>query len=157
MIELMNEHADILQADVQALVNPVNCVGVAGKGLALKFKDAFPGALAMYKQDCAIGNVRLGKMNVQHAQMVQVAPNPLWVINFPTKRHWKDTSKLQDIRDGMIDLIWQANQRMIKSIAVPALGCGCGGLAWDDVLPLLKAMAALLPGVRILAYPPHED
>jgi len=115
---------NLLEADAQALVNTVNCVGIMGKGIALQFKQAFPENLKAYAQACKAGEVRLGRMFVYPRQSLF---NPKWIINFPTKQHWKSKSKLQDVQQGLEDLIGVVKATDIKSIAVPPLGAGLGG------------------------------
>jgi O-acetyl-ADP-ribose deacetylase (regulator of RNase III) len=123
---------DLFAADVEALVNAVNIKGVMGKGLALAFKQKFPDNFAAYRRACDAGEVETGRMFV-----VERATPPRWIVNFPTKRHWRQPSQLEDIRTGLGDLAAQIARREIHSIAVPALGCGLGGLAWTDVRPLI--------------------
>ena len=149
MIELVQ--GDILGATAEAIVNAVNTVGVMGKGLALQFARAFPEMLAEYKRACKAGEVQPGRMHIYRL------PGPAWpqyVINFPTKRHWRDRSQIEDIADGL-DALANAIQRLgIKSIAIPALGCGLGGLKWSEVLPLIETRLGDLQDVRILVYEP---
>ena len=111
---------DIFAANVDALVNAVNTVGVMGKGLALAFKKKFPDNFAAYVRAC---KAVPGKVFV-----VNCSPRaPQWIINFPTKRHWRDASRIEDIRSGLVDMAAQIRARQIHSVAVPALGCGLGG------------------------------
>jgi O-acetyl-ADP-ribose deacetylase (regulator of RNase III) len=123
---------DILQSDAEALVNPVNCVGVMGKGLALQFKQAFPGNFKVYKRACADGAMKPGRM------LAWSTGDDRYIINFPTKRHWKDKSCLEDIEAGLKGLMWTILYLDIRSIAIPPLGCGLGGLRWQDVRPLIE-------------------
>lgn len=139
----------LLTAHVDALVNAVNTVGVMGKGLALQFKEAFPDAFASYARACKAGEVRIGTMHV-----VTRPTSPRFIINFPTKEHWRNPSKLEFIRDGLAGLIDTVRQRAIGSIAVPALGCGNGGLAWSSVRPLIVEAFAQVPDVRVLLFEP---
>jgi len=149
MIELVQ--GNILEADVDAMVNPVNTVGVMGKGLAMQFKKAFPANFKAYKKACALKSVQLGKMFMcDQSQLLR----PLYIINFPTKRHWKDWSKLEDIEMGLVDLVSLVKKLSIESIAVPPLGCGLGGLAWSTVRPLIAAAFEEVPRVRVLLYEP---
>jgi len=112
---------DILQADVDALVNPVNCRGVTGRGLALQFKNAWPENFTAYAAACARGEVKPGRMFV--FALGQPA-NPKYIVNFPTKRHWRDNSRMADIDAGLAALVGEIEHRSIRSIAVPALGSG---------------------------------
>jgi O-acetyl-ADP-ribose deacetylase (regulator of RNase III) len=124
---------NILAATTDAIVNPVNTDGVMGKGLALQFKKAFPKNLVAYARACEAGELVVGKMHVfERAERA-----PRFIINFPTKMHWRHPSKLEYVRDGLVDLVVQVKQRGITSIAIPPLGCGLGGLAWGDVQPLI--------------------
>ena len=142
---------DLLAAPVEALVNAVNTVGVMGKGLALAFKQRFPESYDVYRAACEAGAVKMGAMH-----LCDRAPrSPRWIIAFPTKRHWRDQSRLDDIRAGLVDLIAQIEQREIRSVAVPALGCGLGGLAWQDVRPLIEEACARLPEVKFVVFAPR--
>ena len=126
---------NILVADVDALVNPVNCVGVMGRGLALQFKKAFPENFKAYAAACERNEVRPGRMFVFEANQIG---NPRFIINFPTKRHWCSRSRLEDIESGLVALAEEIDRRGIRSIAVPSLGCGLGGLQWRDVRPRIE-------------------
>lgn len=142
---------NLLAADVDALVNAVNTQGVMGKGLALQFKKAFPEVFSSYARACKAGEVRVGSMHV-----VRRATAPRFVINFPTKEHWHNPSKVEWIRDGLVDLVRQVRELGIRSLAVPALGCGSGGLAWAAVKPLIVDAFAAVPEVRVVLYEPSE-
>jgi O-acetyl-ADP-ribose deacetylase (regulator of RNase III) len=135
---------DILNADVEALVNTVNCVGIMGRGIALQFKNMFPENFEAYAQACASDQLAPGKMFIFKTGHLT---NPRYIINFPTKRHWRGKSRIEDIRAGLKALIAEINRLNIKSIAIPPLGSGLGGLDWDDVKPLIVAAAKELPGV----------
>ena len=149
MIEL--QHGNLLEANAEALVNTVNCVGRMGKGLALQFKQAFPENFRLYAQACREGTVRPGRMFVTPSGR---DTNPRYVINFPTKRHWREPSHLEDIESGLLDLIKVVGDLSINSIAVPALGCGLGGLDWAVVRPLIEHAFAEAPSVRVLLFEP---
>jgi O-acetyl-ADP-ribose deacetylase (regulator of RNase III) len=141
---------DLLAADVEALVNAVNCVGVMGKGIALAFKQRYPENYRRYRAACGRGEVALGRMFV-----VELAtPMPRYVVNFPTKDHWRSPAHLADIETGLNDLVRVIEDRDIRSIAMPALGAGNGGLAWAEVEPLIKSRLGELNGVRTVLYPP---
>ncbi|MCA0350474.1 MAG: macro domain-containing protein [Chloroflexi bacterium] len=144
---------DLLAANTAALVNPVNCVGVMGKGLALQFRQAFPANYQAYVKACRAGEVQLGTMFVFVEMRNQ---RPTTVINFPTKQHWKQQSKIVDIATGLNNLITQLTRRSIDSIAVPALGCGYGGLAWAEVEPLIMQAFERLPTILVKVYPPQS-
>jgi len=150
MIELT--YGNLLETDAEALVNTVNCVGVMGKGIALQFKQAFPANFAQYEQACRQGQMQTGKMLVvATGQLV----NPRYIINFPTKRHWKGKSKLEDIKAGLAALISEVKQLGLKSIALPPLGCGNGGLDWAEVKPLIEVAFEELPEVKVLLFEPQ--
>ena len=145
-------HADILTADVEAIVNPVNCVGVMGKGVALQFKRAYPANFAKYKSVCDGGDMNVGTvLVVETGKRV----NPKYIINFPTKRHWRDNSRMEDIESGLNNLVEVVRLFGIKSIAIPALGCGNGGLRWDDVLPRIEGAFADVVGVDVYILEPR--
>src|SRR5215207_2447602 len=141
---------NLLHADVEALVNTVNTVGVMGKGVALQFKQAFPANFAAYKRACDHHEVRLGRMFVWDSHRPGARR---YIINFPTKSHWRSRSRLADIETGLCDLVRQVTDLGITSIALPALGCGNGGLDWNDVLPRITQALDPLP-VRVIVYPP---
>jgi O-acetyl-ADP-ribose deacetylase (regulator of RNase III) len=144
---------NLLDADVEALVNAVNCVGVMGKGIALQFKLAFPGNFREYEKACRAGQVRLGRMFIVPTGK---QGNPAYIVNFPTKYHWRDKSRLEDIEAGLSDLVSQVRRLGIRSIAVPALGCGLGGLEWPRVKPLIVAAFEQLPDVMVMVFGPHD-
>ena len=149
MIELCR--GDILNADAEALVNTVNCVGVMGRGIALQFRKAFPGNYELYRAACEKKLVEPGKMLVSDLNRLE---NPRFIINFPTKRHWKGNSRLSDIEEGLQSLVREVKERGIRSIAVPPLGCGLGGLNWSEVRPMIESAFSGLPAVRALVYEP---
>ena len=122
---------DLFGSDAQTLVNPVNCVGVMGKGVALGFKRRFPDMFKDYANRCSRGSVRLGEPYLWKPLV------PPFVLNFPTKDHWRSRSKLQDIIDGLDFLEESYKEWGIESLAVPALGCGEGQLDWRVVGPIL--------------------
>lgn len=148
MVEL--KRGNLLEADVEALVNTVNCVGVMGKGIALQFKQAFPDNFHQYERACHSHSVVPGRMFVVRTGLM----NPKYIINFPTKRHWKGKAKLDDIRAGLHALIAEVNRLKLSSIAVPPLGCGNGGLDWGTVRPLIERAFAELPNVHVLLFEP---
>lgn len=143
---------NLLEAQVQALVNTVNTQGVMGKGIALQFRQAFPEMFKSYADACKFGMVELGKMDIYDRG--GLADGPRWIINFPTKGHWKAKSKIGDIQLGLVDLVATVRRLDIKSIAIPPLGCGYGGLNWADVRPLIEQAFAMLPEVKVNVYAP---
>ncbi|HEY3356479.1 MAG TPA: macro domain-containing protein, partial [Polyangia bacterium] len=141
---------NLLEAQVDALVNTVNTVGVMGKGIALQFKKAFPANYEAYRRACAVKQVQIGRIFVFETGMLM----PRYIFNFPTKKHWRQPSRLEYIRAGLEDLVTQVQQLGVRSIAVPPLGCGHGGLAWSAVRPLVEAALALVPATRVLLFAP---
>jgi O-acetyl-ADP-ribose deacetylase (regulator of RNase III) len=141
------------QDDVDAIVNTVNCVGVMGKGIALQFKNKWPDNYSAYKAACDAKQVRPGKMHVFDAGAYA---QPHYIINFPTKDHWRGKSQLAFIGDGLVDLIAQVRRLGIRSIAVPPLGCGNGGLDWRDVRPLIEQAFEDLPEVEVRLFEPGD-
>lgn len=152
MFEYIN--GDIFNSSAQALVNPVNCVGVMGKGLALQFKQHYPMNYTFYRQACNQGRVRPGHMLVFELEAFVPGQGPQYIINFPTKRHWRDASLLEDIHQGLDALAFELIQRRIQHVALPSIGCGLGGLAWSEVQPLLEDRLAQLTRVRVDVYSP---
>ncbi|HVU89221.1 MAG TPA: macro domain-containing protein [Gemmataceae bacterium] len=148
MIEFVS--GNLLEADAEALVNTVNCVGVMGKGIALQFKQAFPENTRAYERACRRKELQPGKMLVVPTGRVV---NPRFVINFPTKKHWKGKSRIEFINSGLAALTHEIECRQIKSVAIPPLGCGNGGLNWSDVLPLIKN-AFVHSSVHVLVFGP---
>ena len=142
---------NILEAEATALVNTVNCVGVMGKGIALQFKHGFPGNYKFYERECKNGDVRLGRMSIYETGSFV---RPKYIINFPTKYHWKNKSRVEDIESGLLDMVAQVKRLGIKSIAVPPLGCGNGGLDWSKVRPVIESAFEALPNVHVLLYEP---
>jgi O-acetyl-ADP-ribose deacetylase (regulator of RNase III) len=142
---------NLLEADVDVLVNTVNTKGVMGKGVALQFRRAFPGNYKAYRAACAAGEVTLGRMFVFDIGRLE---RPRYIINFPTKDHWRSRSCLADIELGLGDLRRVLTELDVQSVALPPLGCGLGGLRWSDVRPRIEAALAGLP-VRALVFEPH--
>jgi O-acetyl-ADP-ribose deacetylase (regulator of RNase III) len=146
---IIETYGDLLKTDAEALVNPVNTVGVMGAGLARQFRDAYPHNTAAYQAACRNAEVRIGRMFVW-----ENGRGPL-IINFPTKADWRQPSELAYIAEGLRDLRQVISDYDLRSIAVPALGCGLGGLDWDEVYPLIVAHLGDLEGVQVLVYPPQ--
>lgn len=144
---------DILKSDAEALVNTVNCVGVMGRGIALQFKNAFPENFKAYAAACKRERVRPGHMFV--FETGQLTP-PRYIINFPTKRHWRGRSRIEDIEAGLTALVAEIRARRIRSIALPPLGAGLGGLDWTaEVRPQVEAALRALDDVQVIVYEPH--
>jgi O-acetyl-ADP-ribose deacetylase (regulator of RNase III) len=145
---------DLLATDAEALVNTVNCVGHMGRGVALQFKKSWPANFHAYAAACQRQEVRPGRMFVfQTGQLT----NPRFIINFPTKRHWRGKSRLEDIDSGLVALVAEIRARGISSIALPPLGAGLGGLAWEEVKPRIERALGDLPGVRVILFEPRGE
>lgn len=149
MIEITT--GDILKANAAALVNTVNCDGFMGRGIAAQFRRAFPANFTAYERACKRGEVQPGRMLIVDLGADRV---PRWIVNFPTKRHWRSRSRLEDIESGLAALAMDLRRLGIRSIAIPPLGCGLGGLRWLDVRPRIEQAMAALPDVRVLLYEP---
>jgi O-acetyl-ADP-ribose deacetylase (regulator of RNase III) len=147
-------HGNLLEADADALVNTVNTVGVMGKGIALQFKRAYPKMFKEYERAAKAGQVRLGTMYVWPTNQMT---GPRFIINFPTKGHWKAQSRIADISDGLVDLVRVVQELGIRSIAVPPLGCGNGGLRWTEVEPIIRQALDGLPDLDVVLFPPGEQ
>lgn len=143
---------DVLTADAEALVNTVNCVGIMGRGIALQFKNAFPANFKAYEAACKKQAVQPGRMFVFETGTVT---NPKYIINFPTKRHWRGKSRMEDIEVGLTALVAEVRSHHIRSIAIPPLGSGLGGLHWPDVRARIEAALQELPDVDVLVYEPN--
>lgn len=151
MIEIAS--GNLLRAHAQALVNTVNTKGVMGKGIALQFRNAYSEMYQKYADDCKAGRVQLGKMHVFDLGAL-IDEGPRYIINFPTKGHWKSNSQLIDIENGLKDLVRIIKERHITSIAIPPLGCGNGGLDWSEVRPRIENAFEALPDVQVLLFEP---
>ena len=142
---------NILDAEAEALVNTVNTVGVMGKGIALMFKEAFPDNFNDYEAACKRNELRVGKMFVTERQSFV---GPKWIINFPTKEHWRGNSKIEWIESGLEDLKKVIAENNIRSIAIPPLGSGNGGLDWTQVRPKIENALGSMKDVRVIVYEP---
>ena len=148
------ERGDLFLSEAQALVNTVNTVGVMGKGIALQFKKRFPEMFKSYAQACRVGDVQIGKMWVFKTNSLI---GPEYIINFPTKRHWREKSNIDEILLGLKDLSRVLIDRGIQSVAIPPLGCGNGGLPWDKVRRVMEETLLCLPVKKIVVYEPSEQ
>ena len=142
---------DILAEEVEALVNTVNCVGVMGRGIALQFKRAFPENFKAYVARCKRNAVQPGRVFVFETGQ---PTNPRYIINFPTKRHWRSKSRMEDIESGLVSLAQEIRSRDIRSIAIPALGSGLGGLSWPEVRVRLERALKEFDDVKIIIFEP---
>lgn len=143
---------NILEANTDAIVNTVNTVGVMGKGIALQFKREYPENFKAYKVAVERGDVQTGKVFIYSHSLIE---KPRYIINFPTKQHWRSPSKISWINEGLQDLRKRIPELGINSIAIPPLGCGQGGLNWSLVKPLIiSAMKNL--DIDVVLYEPSE-
>ncbi|MFD4461585.1 macro domain-containing protein [Nocardia sp. NPDC058480] len=149
---IREQSGDLLRADVEALVNAVNTVGVMGKGIALKFKQTYPEMFQEYARAARAGEVQIGAM---HVWATGATSGPRFIINFPTKRHWRSPSRLADVAAGLPSLAETIERNEIRSVAIPALGCGHGGLDWERVEPLIRhTLEPLSAVVDVRLFPP---
>ena len=130
-------YGNIFDDQSEAIINPVNTVGVMGAGLALQFTINYPQMFLEYKKACQQGELQIGKMQFISVLNDRVMGGHQWVVNFPTKIHWRDKSQLHYISMGLFALVKNLTERNIRSVAIPAIGCGCGQLVWRDVKSLI--------------------
>ncbi|PHR62339.1 MAG: Appr-1-p processing protein [Robiginitomaculum sp.] len=143
---------NILAEDAEALVNTVNCVGVMGRGIALQFKKVFPDNFKEYAAACKREEVLPGKMFITETGQLT---NPRYIINFPTKRHWRGKSRMEDIDSGLASLVAEIRERNIRSIAIPPLGSGLGGLHWNDVRQRIEGALRGFNDVKVIVFEPR--
>jgi O-acetyl-ADP-ribose deacetylase (regulator of RNase III) len=143
---------DILAADAEALVNTVNCVGFMGRGIALQFKKAWPENFKAYSAACRRHEVQPGRMLVIETGRLT---NPRFIINFPTKRHWRGKARIEDIEVGLTALVEEIRRHGIQSIAIPPLGAGLGGLDWQEVRLRIDRALREVEDVRVLVFEPQ--
>lgn len=146
------KQGDILRENTEAIINTVNCVGVMGRGIALQFKKAFPQNFLAYATACKKKEVQPGKMFVFETGQLT---NPRYIINFPTKRHWRGASRMEDIDAGLKSLVETVIRHGIQSIAIPPLGSGLGGLDWVEVKPRIEAALQSMTDLRVTVYEPQ--
>ncbi|MCE2494628.1 MAG: macro domain-containing protein [Alphaproteobacteria bacterium] len=146
-----HKSGDIFDEDVEALVNSVNCVGVMGRGIALQFKNRFPENFKAYAEACKRNEVQPGRMFVYELGQIT---NPRYIINFPTKRHWRGKSRIEDIEIGLNALAQEIRGRNIKSIAIPPLGSNLGGLNWPDVRSRIETALVSLDDIEVKLFEP---
>jgi O-acetyl-ADP-ribose deacetylase (regulator of RNase III) len=142
---------DILKSEAEALVNTVNCVGIMGRGIALQFKNAFPANFKAYVAACERDAVQPGKMFI--FETGAMTP-PKYIVNFPTKRHWRGKSRIEDIESGLQALVEEIHCRGIRSIAVPPLGSGLGGLPWSEVRDRIRKFLGNIEDLQVIVYEP---
>lgn len=152
MIEI-KQKGYLLNEPVDALVNAVNCVGVMGKGIALQFKKKFPNNFKAYQEACGKNEIKIGKVFfTENRDLFQ----PKYIINFPTKIHWNEQSRLEYIEKGMDDLIEKIKNLKIKSIALPALGCGNGGLEWKNIKEIMIRKLEKINDIKVILFEPSR-
>ena len=168
MASIRAGEGSLLDTEVDALVNTVNTVGIMGKGIALVFKKRFPANFDAYKRACDRGEVQISRMFVTENKDPSHEPGteqrelwscltearPKWIINFPTKRHWRTNTRLEWVETGLHDLVRVIEEKEIKSIAIPALGCGNGGLNWQEVRPLIVKTIEKIEDLTAMIYEP---
>jgi O-acetyl-ADP-ribose deacetylase (regulator of RNase III) len=137
MTQIRYRKGDIFASNAQVIVNPVNCRGIMGAGLALAFKQKYPEMFAAYVQACQNGELRIGQL------MLYRSSQP-WILNFPTKDHWRAPAKLAYIEQGLQFFAANYRQMGIESIAFPKLGTGLGNLPWTEIGPLMTSYLAPL-------------
>lgn len=144
---------NILAENVEAVVNTVNCVGIMGRGIALQFKNSFPENFKAYTAACKRNEVQPGRMFIYETGRLT---NPRYTVNFPTKRHWKGKSRMEDVDAGLAALVEEIRARHIYSIAIPPLGSGLGGLDWKKVRPRIEAALAQVDYLQVIIFEPSE-
>lgn len=147
MIEFIKD-GDIFKSGCNVLVNPVNCVGAMGKGLALKFKKRYPDMFLHYKDACDKKLFQIGK--------VMIYDGTPKIILFPTKYHWRDFTRCDWIRDGLRDMLSVLSRMDVKSVAIPALGCGCGKAPWDVIKNIIEEELVKAPDMLFKVYTPRN-
>jgi O-acetyl-ADP-ribose deacetylase (regulator of RNase III) len=143
---------NILESNTEVIINPVNTVGIMGKGLALEFKQKFPYNYKLYKEACKNETIDIGKLLLVDESHLE---NKKFIINFPTKKHWRNPSKIEYIEEGLKDLIHIIEKNNFESIAIPALGCGLGGLKWEHVRLLLEKYLGNNQKTEIIIFEPN--
>ncbi|OPY80307.1 MAG: RNase III inhibitor [Syntrophorhabdus sp. PtaU1.Bin058] len=144
---------DILKENAEALVNTVNCVGIMGRGIALQFKNTYPENFKSYAAACKRNEVRPGRMFVFETGQLT---NPRYIINFPTKRHWRGKSRIEDLEAGLVALAEVIRSRNIRSIAIPPLGSGLGGLDWSDIRPRIEMTLREFSNLKAVIFEPGD-
>ena len=154
-MKLELKHNDLLKQQADAIINTVNCVGIMGKGIALQFKKAFPENYKAYAKACKNNEVKIGKMFVYQTGFLDSNIHSKYIINFPTKEHWRGNSKIEYIEEGLDDLYNVIQNFNIKTLAMPPLGCGNGGLNWSDVKKLIINKLSPIEDLILYLYEPQ--
>ena len=149
---ITEQQGDLFESGAEALVNAVNTVGVMGAGLALQFKHKYPQNYVAYRRAYQERSLVVGQPFVYSRTDVS---NPKYIVNFPTKEHWKEPSSIEFISAGMEKLARWCEETKVASIAIPALGCGLGGLHWDEVKPIIVENLTDISDLAVLLYPPY--
>lgn len=144
---------NLLDSGAEALVNTVNTVGVMGKGIALMFKERFADNYARYRAACKVGELHVGRLFVTEPNELQ---GPRWVVNFATKQDWRSPSRMEWVRQGLVELRQFLEENHVRSVAIPPLGAGNGGLAWDEVRAEIERAMRGLSGTEIVVYEPSS-
>jgi O-acetyl-ADP-ribose deacetylase (regulator of RNase III) len=145
---LVYHRTNLLDSNAQTLVNTVNCVGVMGKGIALDFKQRYPDMFRAYKRVCDAHQLDVGKL------LLWQGPDH-WVLNFPTKKHWRHPSRVEWIEAGLEKFVAEYSRRGVTDISFPRLGCGNGGLKWEVVKPVMERYLANLP-INVFVHGLHQ-
>jgi len=148
---------DVFASGAEMLINSVNCVGVMGRGLAKQCKDAFPDTFKAYKKVCDRGGLEPGELFVHDRGLFVPEGEPRYVAHLATLRHWRDDTELAFVRSGIDALADAVDRRDVESVAIPPVGCGYGGLDWDDVRSLIESAFADHPNVEVWIYPPSRS
>jgi O-acetyl-ADP-ribose deacetylase (regulator of RNase III) len=143
---IIYRRGNILQSNTQVIVNTVNCKGVMGKGLALKFRKKYPEMFQEYEKECAAGKLVIGKLHLFKRDEFP------WILNFPTKNDWRHKSSIRFIEAGLRAFAEEYRGWKIGSIAFPQLGCDLGGLKWSDVKPLMETYLQGLTDLTVVIY-----
>jgi O-acetyl-ADP-ribose deacetylase (regulator of RNase III) len=146
---------NLFDSNAEALVNTVNTVGVMGKGIALMFKDRFPENFRKYEAACRNKDIEVGSVFV--TERSDLVDGPRWIVNFPTKKHWRNPSKLEWVEEGLFDLAGFIQEQKVHSIALPPLGSGNGGLDWALVRPVIERVLGRLANVEVTVYEPTSQ
>lgn len=147
---IIEGQGNLLNSEADALVNTVNTVGVMGRGIALQFRQDFSENFRLYQAACRQGKVHIGEMFITRTTQL----TPAYIINFPTKVHWREQARIENIQTGLIDLVVKVKEYGIHSIALPPLGCGLGGLRWEQVRSLIEEAFSVLPDVEVIIFAP---
>ncbi|WP_417677608.1 macro domain-containing protein [Roseibium sp.] len=157
MMTIEYKNGDMFDEPTEAIVNTVNCVGVMGKGVALEFKRRWPENFKAYKKLCDAKKISPGSMFIFENHDILSNGKHRYLINFPTKQHWRAKSKIEYVREGLSDFVNQVRELGIKSVALPPLGCGNGGLDWLEVRPLIEKSLSELPDVKFVVFAPVAE